>query len=303
MSTRISVSTSCNTKLKVSTFPVLHVRPAWKSRHLLRTLSTLYTLCTLRSVCSLIPVYPCNLCSLVPRVPCVSLYHVYPVFHVFPCTFCSLLPCVPFYPVFPVFLVPRVPCDPCTPCSLVPCVLCGSLYPVYHVFPCTLCSLHFLEPCVFLVPLYSAFPVFLVPCVSWIPLYLLFPCTLSWYHMPICQGQQGTIIHPSPHTPTLWNVLLFRYHMQRAAEDYYSPQSPHLHPMRGSAILLSYATGSRGLSFTPVPTPLQYEGFYYPVIIGQGQQRTIIHPSPHTPTLWGVLLFRYHMPRAAEDSQ
>ena len=52
--------------------------------------------------------------------------------------------------------------------------------------------------------------------------------------------------------------------------------------MRGSTILLSYAEGSRGLLFTPVhPHPL-YEGFYYTVIICQGEQRTINNPRPPT---------------------
>ena len=62
--------------------------------------------------------------------------------------------------------------------------------------------------------------------------------------------------------------------------------------MRGSTILLSYAKGSRGLLITPAHPPtilLSYakesllitpEGFYYTVIICQGEQRTINHPSP-----------------------
>ena len=58
----------------------------------------------------------------------------------------------------------------------------------------------------------------------------------------------------------------------------------HPHPlMRGSTILLSYAKESRGLLITPAhPT---YEGFYYTVIICQGEQRTINHPSPPPPPL------------------
>ena len=53
--------------------------------------------------------------------------------------------------------------------------------------------------------------------------------------------------------------------------------------MRGSTILLSYAKGSRGLLITPAPPPPPCEGFYSPVIICQGEQRTIItpvHPRP-----------------------
>ena len=75
-----------------------------------------------------------------------------------------------------------------------------------------------------------------------------------YYTVIICQGEQRTINHPSP---------------------------PPYPLMRGSTILLSYAKGSRGLLITPAhPT---YEGFYYTVIICQGEQRTINHPSPPPP--------------------
>ena len=84
--------------------------------------------------------------------------------------------------------------------------------------------------------------------------------------------------------------------------------------MRGSTILLSYAKGSRGLLITPahptyegfyytVPkgsrglliTPAHpYEGFYYTVIICQGEQRTINHPSHPPPLMRGsTILLSY----------
>ena len=184
------VSTSCKTYVKVPTSPVLHVRPAWKSRHLLRTLSTLRTPCTLRSVCSRFHAYPCTLCSL---VPCVLLYPVYPVF---PCTLCSLVPCVllvpcvpcvPLYSVFSCTLVPSVPLYPvvsCTLCSLVPCV---PLYPVYPVFPCTFCSL---VPCVLLYPVFPCtapvFPCTLRSLTSWAMLVL--KINVSRFHRTCCAG-------------------------------------------------------------------------------------------------------------------
>ena len=59
-----------------------------------------------------------------------------------------------------------------------------------------------------------------------------------------------------------------------------TPVHPPPPLMRGSTILLSYAKGSRGLLFTPVHPPPPCEGFYYTVIICQGEQRTINHPSP-----------------------
>ena len=97
-----------------------------------------------------------------------------------------------------------------------------------------------------------------------------------YYTVIICQGEQRTINHPSPPPPPLSGVLPYCYHMPRGAEDYLSPQPTP--PMRGSTILLSYANGSRGLLITPAhPT---YEGFYYTVIICQGEQGTINHPSP-----------------------
>ena len=58
-----------------------------------------------------------------------------------------------------------------------------------------------------------------------------------------------------------------------------TPAHPLPPLMRGSTLPLSYAKGSRGLLITPVHPP-PYEGFYYTVIICQGEQRTINHPSP-----------------------
>ena len=92
------------------------------------------------------------------------------------------------------------------------------------------------------------------------------------------QGERGLLfspVHPPHH---LGGVLLSCYHMPRAAEDYYSPQSPPP-PMKCSTILLSYAESSRGLLFTTVHPP-PYKGFYSPVITCPGEQRTIIHPNP-----------------------
>ena len=191
------------------------------------------------------------------------------------------------------------------------------------------------------------------------------------------QGERRLIfstVHPPHH---LEGVLLSCNHMPRAAQDYFSPQSPP--PMRCSTFLLSYAESSRGLFFTTVhpppyegfyspviicpveqrtishpsqpPPPHPYEGFYSPVIICQGEQRTINYPSPspirgstillsyakgsrgllittvhpniggstillsyttgsrvllfttfRPPSLLGVLLSCYHMPRVAEDN-
>ena len=87
-----------------------------------------------------------------------------------------------------------------------------------------------------------------------------------YYTVLICQGEQRTLNHPCP--PPL---------------------------MRGSTILLSYAKGRRGLLITPAqPPPHPYEGFYSPVIIWQGEQRTINHPSPTPPLMRGsTILFSY----------
>ena len=77
-----------------------------------------------------------------------------------------------------------------------------------------------------------------------------------YYTVIICQGEQRTINHPSPPPPPL---------------------------MSGSTILLSYVKGSRGLLITPAhPT---HEGFYYTVIICQGEKRNINHPCPPPPPL------------------
>ena len=65
--------------------------------------------------------------------------------------------------------------------------------------------------------------------------------------------------------------------------------------MRGSTLPLSYGKGSRGLLITPVhPRTPPYEGFYSPVIIWQGEQRTPKHPFPPHPLMRGsTLLLSY----------
>ena len=77
----------------------------------------------------------------------------------------------------------------------------------------------------------------------------------------------------------------------------HSNYSTHPLPMRCSPTLLSHAKGSRSLSFKIVPPPC--EVFSYLVIACQGEQEPIIQNSPPTPTLWGVLLPCYRMPRGA----
>ena len=73
----------------------------------------------------------------------------------------------------------------------------------------------------------------------------------------------------------------------------FTPAHPPPPIMGGSTILLSYAKGSRELLITQAhPT---YEGFYYTVIICQGEQRTINHPSPPPPPLMrgSIILLSY----------
>ena len=103
------------------------------------------------------------------------------------------------------------------------------------------------------------------------------------------QGERGLLfppVHPPHH---LGGVLLSCNHMQRAAQDYFSPQSPP--PMRCSTFLLSYAETSRGQFFTTVHPP-PYKGFYSAVIICQGEQRTINYPSP-PPIRGSTILLSY----------
>ena len=107
-----------------------------------------------------------------------------------------------------------------------------------------------------------------------------------YYTVIICQGEQRTINHPCPPPPPYEvfysPVIICQGYSQRTL-IHMPCQSPAHPPMRGSTILLSYAKESRGLLITPAhPT---YEGFYYTVIICQGEQRTINHPSPPHPPL------------------
>ena len=104
-----------------------------------------------------------------------------------------------------------------------------------------------------------------------------YPPPPSYSPVIICQGEQRTINHPSPAPPPcegFYYTVIICQGEQRTI-NHPSPPPPLV---RGSTILLSYAKGSRGLLITPAhPT---YEGFYYTVIICQGEQRTINHPSP-----------------------
>ena len=101
-----------------------------------------------------------------------------------------------------------------------------------------------------------------------------------YYNVIICQGEQRTINHPGPPHPLMRgsNILLSYAKGSRGLLITRSPPPPP--PlMRGSTLPLSYANGSRGLLITAVHPPT-YEGFYSPVIIFQGEQRTINNPSP-----------------------
>ena len=83
------------------------------------------------------------------------------------------------------------------------------------------------------------------------------------------------------------------------ARSYHSHKSLHTHPVRCSATMLLHTNGSMELSFTEVPTPSAREGFFYHAIAHQREHGLIIHPTTHTPTLWGVLLPCYYIPRGA----
>ena len=83
------------------------------------------------------------------------------------------------------------------------------------------------------------------------------------------------------------------------AWSYHSHKSLHTHPVRCSATMLLHTNGSMELSFTEVPTPSAREGFFYHAITYQREHGLIIHPTTHTPTLWGVLLPCYYIPRGA----
>ena len=100
-------------------------------------------------------------------------------------------------------------------------------------------------------------------------------------------------------SPTPWGVLLPCYYIPMGARSYHSHKSLHPHPVRCSATLLIHTNGSMELSFTQVPTPSAREVFFYHAITYQREHGAIIHPTPHTPTLWGVLLPCYYIPRGA----
>ena len=124
-------------------------------------------------------------------------------------------------------------------------------------------------------------------------------CEVFSYLAITYQRENGAIIHPSPQTPTLWGVLVSWYFIPRGAWSYHSPKSPNPHPVRCSPTLLLHTKGSRELSFTAVSKPQSCEVFFYLGISYQGEHGDIIHPSPQTPTLRGVLLPCYYIPRAA----
>ena len=90
-------------------------------------------------------------------------------------------------------------------------------------------------------------------------------------------------------SPTPWGVLLPCYYIPMGARSYHSHKSLHPHPVRCSATLLIHTNGSMELSFTQVATPSAREVFFYHAITYQREHGAIIHPTPHTPTLWGVL--------------
>ena len=125
------------------------------------------------------------------------------------------------------------------------------------------------------------------------------PCEVFSCLVIACQGEQEPIIQNSPPTPTLWGVLLPCYRMPRGAGSYHSPQSPNSHPVGCSPTLLLHTKGSRELLFTQIPKPPPCEEFSYLAITYQQEQVAIIHPSPHTLTLWGVPLPCYYIPTGA----
>ena len=108
------------------------------------------------------------------------------------------------------------------------------------------------------------------------------PPTYEGFYSPVIiwQGEQRTINQPSPPPPPplmRGSTLPLSYAKgSRGAINH--PRQPPPRPLvRGSTILLSYPKGSRGLLITPAhPT---YEGLYYTVIISQGEEKTINHPS------------------------
>ena len=97
-----------------------------------------------------------------------------------------------------------------------------------------------------------------------------------FYTAFICRGEQRTINHPSPPPPLMRGCIILLSYAKGSRGLLITPAHP---TMRGSTILLSYAEGSRGLLYPSHPPP-HYEGFYYTVIICQGEQRTINHPCP-----------------------
>ena len=125
-----------------------------------------------------------------------------------------------------------------------------------------------------------------------------------FYHAITYQREHGAIIHPTPHTPNLCGVLLPCYDIPRVAGSYHSPKSPNPHHVRCSPTLLLHTNGCMELSFTQVPTPppcevFSYLTYQYKLHTYEGEQGAIIHPSPHTPTLCGVLLPCYYIPTGA----
>ena len=106
------------------------------------------------------------------------------------------------------------------------------------------------------------------------------------------QGDRGILfspVHPPHH---LGGVLLSCYHMPRAAQDYFSPQSPPPPPMRCSTILLSYAQGSRGLLVTPVHHPTPMRGSTLLLSYAKGSRGLLITPV-HPPIRGSTNLLSY----------
>ena len=112
-----------------------------------------------------------------------------------------------------------------------------------------------------------------------------------YYTVIICQGEQRTINHPCPPPHLMRGSTILLSYAEGSRGLLITPAHPPPPIMRGSTILLSYAKGSRGLLLCPPQpcypqrtiNPPAHEGFYYTVIICQGEQRTINHPSPPPP--------------------